>query len=88
MPRGRKIKRYSVCRYCGKSIPTVHLKYHENKACRVMRGLDPAPENLTNVAQKKSDKEKTYTAKKGESIQDLLERVSKESKKIEPNTLD
>jgi len=30
----------SRCRYCGKMIPNIFHKYHEEQACRVRRGLD------------------------------------------------
>lgn len=30
----------SRCRHCGKYIPNIYHKHHEEQSCRVMRGLD------------------------------------------------
>ncbi len=56
------------CAYCNSWIPKKYLSHHEN-VCLVRRGLKTKPDE-----EKQGD---TFTAKKGESIQDLLKRMRK-----------
>ena len=73
----RKIKRFSTCAYCFKSIPTVYLAHHEN-VCKVRRGIDPKPEQPLDNAPTKKTKTRTK-----ESGPELLDRLFKEKHKNE-----
>ncbi len=71
---GKKKIKWGVCSFCGSKIPEKYLAYHENVACLVMRGLKPAPEDLQAPDLSHAEE---FTARPGEDIQDLMERMRK-----------
>ena len=67
---GKKKTASAKCSYCDSWIPKKYMTHHEN-VCLVRRGLKPKPGE-----EKPGD---IFTAKKGETIQELLHRM-KQSK--------
>ena len=63
---GKKRTAFVKCEYCDSWIPKKFIAHHEN-VCLVRRGLKSKPGE-----EKLGD---TFTAKKGETIQELLDRM-------------
>jgi len=64
-------KKWKLCGHCKKWIPEDFINYHENVSCRVLKGLDPAPEpDESDLAPLP-----TYTVRRGESAEELLARM-------------
>ncbi len=65
---GKKKIMYLKCQYCNTWIPKKYLTHHE-RVCLVRRGLKSKP------GEEKPGE--IFTAKKGETIQELLDRIIK-----------